>query len=147
MGRRHVSIITCRQQQQQQQQPAPLPPAHGDDRLFHCDRIIIGARAADALKLETKCINTTTSLRPRWHAYQQPWASAHRGKWGQLTPIGKMDEKLKSRNMQKEQFSEWGWRTALCWPHIYSDILQNAPFRSQIFNIFVASGGKGASTP
>ena len=30
------------------------------------------------------------------------WASAHRGKWGQLTPApGKMDEKLKSENMQK----------------------------------------------
>jgi len=25
---------------------------------------------------------------------------------GQLTPPGKMDEKLKSENMQKEQFSE-----------------------------------------
>ena len=57
--------------------------------------------------------------------------------------------------MQKEQFSEWGgvgwrqvYRTALCWPHIYSDIglLQNAPFRSQIFKIFFASGGKGALT-
>jgi len=33
----------------------------------------------------------------------------YRGKWGQLTPPGKMDEKLKSENMQKEQFSEWGW--------------------------------------
>jgi len=22
---------------------------------------------------------------------------------------GKMDEKLKSKNMQKQQFSEWGW--------------------------------------
>jgi len=33
------------------------------------------------------------------------WASAHRGKWGQLTPW-KMDEKFKSENMQKkEQFS------------------------------------------
>jgi len=32
------------------------------------------------------------------------------GKWGQLTPPpGKMDEKLKSESMQKEQFSEWGW--------------------------------------
>jgi len=29
------------------------------------------------------------------------WASAHRGKWGQLTPLGKMDEKLKSENVQK----------------------------------------------
>jgi len=28
------------------------------------------------------------------------WASAHRGEWCQLTP-GKMDEKLKSENMQK----------------------------------------------
>ena len=33
------------------------------------------------------------------------WASAHRGKWSQLTPTLKMDEKLKSENMQKEQFS------------------------------------------
>ena len=28
-------------------------------------------------------------------------ASAHRGRRGQLTPLGKMDEKLKSENMQK----------------------------------------------
>ena len=32
------------------------------------------------------------------------WASAHRGKWRRLTPW-KMDEKLKSENMQKTQFS------------------------------------------
>jgi len=37
---------------------------------------------------------------------KEPWASAHRVKCGQLTP-GKMDEKLKSDNMQKEQFPEW----------------------------------------
>ena len=30
---------------------------------------------------------------------------------------------------------------------IYSDILQNAPIRSQVFKIFFASGGKGALTP
>jgi len=30
----------------------------------------------------------------------QAWAAADRGKWGQLTPW-KMDEKLKSENMQK----------------------------------------------
>jgi len=29
---------------------------------------------------------------------------------GSADPPGKMDEKLKSENMQKEQFSEWGWR-------------------------------------
>jgi len=35
----------------------------------------------------------------------RPWASAHRGKLGQVTPPRKMDEKLKSENTQKEQFS------------------------------------------
>ena len=38
-------------------------------------------------------------------------------------------------------------RAALCWPHIHSDVLQNAPFRSQFFKIFFASGGKGALAP
>jgi len=42
-----------------------------------------------------------------------------------------MDEKLKSENAQKQHFS----------------VLQNAPFRSQIFKIFFASVGKGALTP
>jgi len=31
------------------------------------------------------------------------WASAHRGKWGQLTSLEEMDEKLKSENMQKRE--------------------------------------------
>jgi len=40
--------------------------------------------------------------------HPESWASAHRDKWGQLTPPGKMDEKLKkSENMQQEQFSEY----------------------------------------
>ena len=30
---------------------------------------------------------------------------------------------------------------------VENDILRNAPFRSQIFKIFFASGGKGALTP
>jgi len=34
-----------------------------------------------------------------------PWASAHTGK--KLIPAGKMNEKLKSENMQKQQFSEY----------------------------------------
>jgi len=68
-----------------------------------------------------------------------------------------MDEKLKSETSKKELFSMFVLyfesnqgrqvqRTALCRPKtcIYSDILQNAPFRSQIFKIFFASGGKGA---
>ena len=37
-----------------------------------------------------------------------------------------------------------GRRTALCWPHIYLDILQNALFRSQIFTSFFASGRQAA---
>ena len=66
--------------------------------------------------------------RCRFHAKPAipPWAPAHRGKWGQLTPW-KMDKKLKSENIQKSIFS----------------VLQNAPFCSQIFKIFFASGGKG----
>jgi len=67
-----------------------------------------------------------------------------------------MDEKLKSENMQRravfyvyvifwEQSGQAERRYA---DHIiYSDILQNAPFRSQIYKIFFASGGKGALTP
>jgi len=41
-----------------------------------------------------------------------PWASAHRGKWGQLTPLEKMDEKLKSENMQERAvfLMGVGWR-------------------------------------
>jgi len=58
-----------------------------------------------------------------------------------------MDEKLNSENMQKEQFFEWGWGERRYADHIFLDILQNAPFRSQIFKIFFAPGGKGALTP
>ena len=32
------------------------------------------------------------------------WASAHRGKWGQLPPHWKMEKKLKSENTQKAVF-------------------------------------------
>ena len=53
------------------------------------------------------------------------------GQMGSADPLEKMDEKLKSENMQKEHFSG----------------LQNAPFRSQIFKNFFASGSKGALTP
>jgi len=42
-----------------------------------------------------------------------------------------MDEKLKSENMQKRALS----------------VLQNGPFRCQIFKKKFASGGKGALTP
>jgi len=42
-------------------------------------------------------------------------------------------------------------RAGRCRERRYADhishILQNAPFRSQIFKIFFASGGKGALTP
>jgi len=68
-----------------------------------------------------------------------------------------MDEKLKSENMQKSSFLCFCYilraiRAGRCRERRYADhifiqiILQNAPFRSQIFKIFVASGGKGALT-
>jgi len=34
---------------------------------------------------------------------------------------GKMDEKLKSKNMQKEQFSECGWGEGRCRERRYTD--------------------------
>jgi len=55
----------------------------------------------------------------------------HIGANGVSWPPGKTHEKLKSENMQKEHFS----------------VLKNAPFRSQIFTIFFASGGKGTLAP
>jgi len=55
---------------------------------------------------------------------------------------------------RKEQFSEgeWGVKAGVengaMLTTYYSDILQNAPFHSQIFKKkFFASGGKGALTP
>ena len=64
-----------------------------------------------------------------------------------------MDEKLKSESMQKravfyvyvifwEQSGQAGVENGAMLT-TYSDIIQNAPFRSQIF---FASGGKGALT-
>ena len=44
------------------------------------------------------CLDSVKSKDCVW-----PWASARRGKWGQLTPW-KMDEKLKSENMQNSSF-------------------------------------------
>jgi len=49
-------------------------------------------------------VNKVVEIVGRWQvsACLQSWASARRGKWGQLTAPGKMDEKLKSENMQKK---------------------------------------------
>jgi len=41
-------------------------------------------------------------------------ASTHRGKWGQLTTLEKMDEKLKSENMQKKSSFLCYYRAMLC---------------------------------
>jgi len=48
----------------------------------------------------------------------KPRASAYSGKWGQPW---EMDEKLKSENMQKEQFSESGWGKGRCRERRYAD--------------------------
>jgi len=84
--------------------------------------------------------------------HPQPWASAHSGKWGPW----KNGWKIKKRKHAVFYVYVIFWKQsgqagvengAICWPHICSDILQNAPFRSQIFKIFFASGSKGALTP
>jgi len=73
-------------------------------------------------------------------------------------PPRKMDEKLKSESMQKRAvfyvYISRAIRAGRCRERryadhiIYSDIgLLHAPFRSQIFKICFASGGKGALTP
>ena len=116
----------------------------------------------NALNHECFCIRRTFYSVAFWHTDlnfgltlvgTRSCESAHRGKWGQLTP-GKMDEKLKSENMQNRAvfyvyiiFWEQSWQAGVCWLHIYSDILQNVPFCSQIFKIFFASCGKVALTP
>jgi len=81
-----------------------------------------------------------------------PWASAHRGKWGQLT-AWKMDEKLKSENMQKEQF--WmgvgvtrGWfqswqceffertKAPLGWTALFLDVSEETTIGTSLRNSF-----------
>jgi len=41
-------------------------------------------------------------MRTAFYGSSLPWASTHRGKWGQLTSPGKMDEKLKGENLGRE---------------------------------------------
>ena len=59
------------------------------------------------------------------------------GQMGSADPPGKMDEKLKSENMQKEQFSEWvGGDTSDDWLvklMMIIIVIIIAPFRSQFF--------------
>jgi len=69
-----------------------------------------------------------------------------------------MDEKLESENMQKtavfyvyvifwEQSGQAGVENgAMLTTYLFRNTSE-APFRSQIFKIFFASGGKGALTP
>ena len=66
---------------------------------------------------------------------------------GSADPRDKMDEILKSENMQKNSsfLNGGGENGAMLTTQI--DILLNAPFRSQIFKILFASGGKGALIP
>ena len=42
-----------------------------------------------------------TVTRPSIRLSVRPWASAHTGKWGQMTHAGKMDEKLKAKTCKK----------------------------------------------
>ena len=96
--------------------------------------------------------NDYTHASPYMHA----WASAHRSRWGQLTPWKNGWKIKKRKHAKKSSF------LCLCYilraigagrcrerryagDHIY--IFQNTPFRSQIFQIFFAAGGKGHRPP
>jgi len=90
------------------------------------------------------------------------WASAHRGKWGQLThPRWKNGLKIKKRKHAKNSsflcssyilraIRAGRFRERRYADHIFIQIYfrnQNALFRSKIFKFFFASVGKGALTP
>jgi len=88
------------------------------------------------------------------------WASAYRGKWGQLTPLEQWMKNYKAKTCKKKSsflclcYILRAIRAGRCREQRYADhifihnyMLQNAPFRSQIFKIFFASSGKGALTP
>jgi len=73
------------------------------------------------------------------------WAAAHRGKWGQLTPLEKRMKIKKQKHAKK--------RAVRCRERRYADhIFIQIYFRVHHFvvkfsKIFFASGGKGALTP
>ena len=68
----------------------------------------VGSRVPDEISKMIKSLNNVNVDKATFRAIvagehcQQTvaWASAHRGKWGQLTPL-KMDEKLKKRKHAK----------------------------------------------
>jgi len=69
------------------------------DPMWH-----VSSRSSEAtLRTAIHLLLTYSFCYPRDAMLARAWASAHRGKWGQLTPSpGKMDEKLKSENTQKK---------------------------------------------
>jgi len=71
------------------------------------------------------------------------------GPMGSADPLEKWMKNLKSENMQKRAVFYAGVENGamLTTFFIYSDILQNAPFCSQIFKIFFTPGSKGGLTP
>ena len=74
------------------------------------------------------------------------WASAHRGKWGQLTPpAGKIDEKLKKN--KKHAIRAGRCRERRYADHIFIQIYFRMHHFVVKFSKKFASGGKGALTP
>jgi len=110
---------------------------------------LTSARPAVPPAVCVHCLPCTTSA-----CAQRPtctWASAHRGKWGQLTPWKKMNKKVKKRKHAKravfyvyvifwEQSGQAGAENgAMLTTYLFRyTVLQNAPFRSQIFKIVFA---------
>jgi len=93
----------------------------------------------------------------RW--LDRPRASAHRGKWGQLTPWQNGWKSKKRKHAKKSSFLCLCYilraiRAGRCRERRYADHIfiqiyfrMHRPFRSQIFKILFASGGKGGIDP
>ena len=102
--------------------------------LWHCQARRLGLYGQRLYANIQQSFSTTTNMDARTQ--------------GQVrSAIWKNGWKIKKRkHAKKSSFLNGVGRAALCWQH-YSDILQNAPFRTQIFKTFFASGGNRALTP
>jgi len=72
-----------------------LPDCFADALVVHYLQYTAHFPAAVTTKLQS----AATQLN------EHPWASAHKGKWGQLTPLEKWMKNKKAKTCKKEQFS------------------------------------------
>jgi len=127
--------------------------------LFHC----LSARVSQKSRIQTSpylqwMLPVAGTRSPSdiavYVMYFWPWASAHRGKWGQLTPWKNGSKIKKAKTCKKEQFSMLRYmlraiKAGRCRERRYADhIFILMYFRMHHFVVkfsqnFFASGGKG----